>query len=42
MNTGMISMTMPKPGSAMMYTSGCPKNQKRFCHKKLLPPCSVT
>ena len=23
---------MPKNGSAMMYTSGCPKNQNRFCH----------
>ncbi len=38
----MISITMPKPGRAMMYTSGWPKNQKRFCHKKLLPPCSFT
>ena len=26
----------------MMYTSGWPKNQKRFCHRKLLPPCSLT
>ena len=33
---------MPNPGKAMMYTSGWPKNQNRFCHKKLLPPCSFT
>ena len=42
MKTGMISITIPKPGRAMMYTSGWPKNQKRFCHRKLLPPCSFT
>ena len=42
MKTGRISPTIPKPGSAMMYTSGWPKNQKRFCHKKVLPPCSFT
>ncbi len=28
----MISEMMPKNGSAMMYTSGWPKNQKRCCH----------
>jgi len=28
--TGMSSRTMPKPGSARMYTSGWPKNQNRF------------
>ncbi len=28
-NTGMISETMPNPGSARMYTSGWPKNQNR-------------
>ena len=31
--TGMISVTMPKNGSAMMYTSGWPKNQNRCCHR---------
>ncbi len=29
---------MPKPGSTMMYTSGCPKNQKRCCHNSAEPP----
>ncbi len=24
---------MPKNGNAMMYTSGCPKNQNRCCHR---------
>ena len=33
---------MPNPGNAMMYTSGWPKNQKRFCQRNELPPCSVT
>lgn len=28
---------MPKNGSAMMYTSGCPKNQKRCCHSNAPP-----
>src|SRR5947209_4947809 len=36
-NTGMISLTTPKNGIAMMYTSGWPKNQKRCCHK-IAPP----
>ena len=28
---------MPKNGSAMMYTSGCPKNQNRCC-QRIVPP----
>ncbi len=28
---------MPKNGSAMMYTSGCPKNQNRCCHSSAPP-----
>src|SRR5262245_18106535 len=31
LKTGMTSLLMPKNGSAMMYTSGWPKNQKRCC-----------
>jgi hypothetical protein len=33
LKTGMTSVTMPKNGSATMYTSGCPKNQNRCCHR---------
>ncbi|CAM5528277.1 hypothetical protein SGLAM104S_00950 [Streptomyces glaucescens] len=33
----MISVTIPKNGSAMMYTSGCPKNQNRCCHSSAPP-----
>src|SRR3954453_22593881 len=33
----MISETMPKNGSAMMYTSGWPKNQNRCC-QRMAPP----
>ena len=33
----MISVAMPKNGSARMYTSGCPKNQNRFC-QRIAPP----
>jgi hypothetical protein len=33
----MISVTMPKNGNAMMYTSGWPKNQNRCCHR-IAPP----
>jgi hypothetical protein len=33
LNTGRISVMMPKNGKAMMYTSGCPKNQNRCCHR---------
>src|SRR5947209_5677123 len=32
-NTGMTSVTTPKKGRATMYTSGCPKNQNRCCHR---------
>jgi len=32
-NTGMTSVMTPKKGSAMMYTSGWPKNQNRCCHR---------
>ncbi len=37
LKTGNTSETMPKNGSAMMYTSGCPKNQKRCC-QRMAPP----
>src|SRR6478735_58416 len=37
LNTGKISDTMPKNGSAMMYTSGCPKNQNRCCQSRAPP-----
>jgi hypothetical protein len=37
LKTGKISDTIPKNGSAMMYTSGCPKNQKRCCHSRTPP-----
>ena len=33
---------MPNPGSARMYTSGCPKNQNRFSHRYELPPCAAS
>ncbi len=33
LNTGMTSEMMPKNGNAMMYTSGCPKNQNRCCQR---------
>ncbi len=33
----MTSEMMPKNGSAMMYTSGWPKNQKRCCHSNAPP-----
>ena len=33
----MTSLMMPKNGSAMMYTSGCPKNQNRCCHSRAPP-----
>ncbi|CAM5257968.1 hypothetical protein SVIOM342S_04601 [Streptomyces violaceorubidus] len=33
----MISVTMPKNGSATMYTSGWPKNQNRCCHNSAPP-----
>src|SRR5690606_35871106 len=37
LKTGNTSETMPKNGSAMMYTSGWPKNQNRCCHR-IVPP----
>src|SRR5579884_3297167 len=30
--------TMPSAGTKMMYTSGCPKNQKMCCHSSGSPP----
>ena len=33
----MTSEMMPKNGKAMMYTSGCPKNQNR-CWYRIAPP----
>ena len=35
--TGKTSDTMPKNGSATMYTSGWPKNQNRCC-QRITPP----
>ncbi len=32
---------IPKNGSAMMYTSGCPKNQNRCCHR-IAPPLAAS
>ncbi len=32
---------MPKNGNAMMYTSGCPKNQNRCCHS-IAPPVAAS
>ena len=32
---------MPKNGNAMMYTSGCPKNQNRCCHR-IGPPFAAS
>ncbi len=37
----MISVITPKKGSARMYTSGWPKNQKRCCHR-IAPPFSAS
>src|ERR1700674_1114037 len=34
----MSSITMPNGGRVKMYTSGWPKNQKRFSHRYGLPP----
>src|ERR1043166_5455078 len=34
----MISVTIPKNGNTKMYTSGCPKNQKRCCQRIGEPP----
>ena len=31
-NVGMIDVAIPNAGRMMMYTSGCPKIQNRFCH----------
>ena len=35
---GMISVAMPNAGTIRMYTSGCPKNQKRCCQRSVEPP----
>src|SRR2546421_9844023 len=37
-NTGRMCEMIPNPGRIAMYTSGCPKNQKRCCHKSGEPP----
>ena len=37
-NTGNTSETIPIAGKIKMYTSGCPKTQKRCCHKTTDPP----
>src|SRR5882757_3485306 len=34
----MMVLAMPTAGKKMMYTSGCPKNQKRCCHRRASPP----
>src|SRR5580704_1058524 len=30
--------TIPIPGTIAMYTSGCPKNQNKCCHRRVDPP----
>src|SRR5699024_6509499 len=37
--TGITSVIIPKNGSAIIYTSGCPKNQNKCCHR-MAPPFS--
>jgi len=37
-NTGRTSEIIPNAGRIMMYTSGCPKNQKRCCQSIGSPP----
>jgi hypothetical protein len=41
-NAGMISVAIPKAGTMRMYTSGCPKNQKRCCQRSADPPCAAS
>ena len=36
--TGTTSLITPKAGRMRMYTSGCPKNQKRCCQMIGSPP----
>src|SRR5205807_6808275 len=38
--TGMISDIMPKAGSTIMYTSGCPNDQKKCCQSTADPPAA--
>ena len=38
LKTGRTSEMIPNAGRMRMYTSGCPKNQKRCCHSKGSPP----
>src|SRR6266446_6905334 len=33
-----ISATIPNAGKISTYTSGCPRNQNKCCHKSGLPP----
>jgi hypothetical protein len=40
-NTGMTIETMPMAGRIKIYTSGWPKNQKRCCHNRAVPPSAV-
>jgi len=42
LNTGRISVAMPKNGIATMYTSGWPKNQNRCCHRSAPPLAALT
>ena len=38
----MISEAQAKPGIIRIYTSGCPKIQKKCCHKRAEPPAWVS
>src|SRR3954469_2209932 len=37
-NAGMIEVAIPNAGTIRMYTSGCPKIQKRCCQRRVDPP----
>jgi len=39
-NCATICETIPKAGMIIMYTSGCPKNQKRCWYKIGSPPAA--
>ena len=41
LKTGMTSDMMPKAGRMRMYTSGCPKIQKRCCHSSGSAPAAT-
>jgi len=39
---GIVVLIIPKPGTINIYTSGCPKNQKRCWNKIGSPPPAVS